>query len=82
MLESVFSFRGVDFKGNKAPHSYEHLVQAAHTVRAQHLKVTNKTKEEQSLGDFKITFTTASNPIERPIVDDQSLIHAKLEAIQ
>ena len=37
MLHAVFNFRGNDFKGNRIPESYNHLLQAAHSMLINHI---------------------------------------------
>ena len=53
MFYTVFHFQGRDFKANKTPESFEHLMQAAHSIAKQHRML----KGAQKL-DFIISFIT------------------------
>ena len=69
MLMTVFNFRGTDFKGNRIPESFQHLSQAAHTIRSQFLKQEKKNSSQNDV-QFSFSYTTPQNPAEQPITDD------------
>ena len=75
MLHTVFHFRGNDFKGNRVPESYEHLIQAAYAIRRQVNMRESSENDEQNYA-FNFTFITKQNTEERPIIDDKSMIEA------
>ena len=81
MLHIVFHFRGNDFKGNRIPESYDHLIQAARTILLNHIGGHQDASEENiTQRSFTFTFITPINSMERPIVDDNSLLEALNEA--
>lgn len=35
MLHAVFHYQGSDFRGNRCPESFDHLMEAAHSIAKQ-----------------------------------------------
>ena len=74
MLQTLFRFRGVDYKGNMIPESYEILQKAASKVRLIHLKQT----KEFSLSEpeFEFMYVLPSQTKQSPIRTDAELMEA------
>lgn len=86
MLRTVFSFRGLDYKGNRIPESIEHLQEAGQAIKRMHIEQQQPEFQVQQRLDPSETFTftcqTYSDAEEQTITDDHSLLNAIQRAFQ
>ena len=55
MLQTIFNFRGTDYKVNRIPESYDNLEQAANMTRNSHLARIGEKKSHST--QIKFVFT-------------------------
>lgn len=83
MLETVFSFRNTEYKGNLLPDSFEHLLEAAQKIKAVHIENQKKlnglpSADQEDPSDcnpsnsdvFFLTYQTKDSNQQRVITND------------
>ena len=83
MLQSIFSFRGQDYRGNRIPESLESLISAAEQIKIVHEAAQGEQqKQEEAMTTFRFTFLIPSQmQSERVIENETQMLNALAMAL-